>query len=489
MGRTIRSTAGAALICAAALASSKAYAGAFYVPEQGARAIGMGGATVAAPGEASGIFHNPASIAGAGLVNAEVAGVAVFPHFTFFRRPTTDPFGAPGNEIDFAASKNTNTAAVVPFVAATTNLGIEDLGVGLGVYVPFGSELEFPADGAQRNVVTRISLRAIHITPTVAYRFWKRLRVGVGVSFIHSSFALEQRNASPFVLGRPDDFPNPDPSTEGDTKIDASDSLRLGATFGAMYTDPDERFSVGASFMMPTKLNFRGTVNVTNSASAIVAMNDAQGNPLPAGSRTDNVALSIPLPAIARLGVRVHPIARVAVELDVNYQAWSTTRKETIFFEHNYPLLPQPGAQMNDITLDQSYRDTISVRLGGEVAPFESEAIPLKLRGGVLYDQSPIDDRHFDLLTPDSDKWGVSLGAGYAFDLSPRMKLGLDLAYMHLFYAERNIGPAAVGTDAAQSQAIPGSDRTILNKPAASFFYGVTRAGIDLLALGVTLRI
>jgi hypothetical protein len=63
------------------------------------------------------------------------------------------------------------------------------------------------------------------------------------------------------------------------------------------------------------------------------------------------------------------------------------------------------------------------------------------------------------------------------------------LAYMHLFYSERNIGPATVGTDQTLRQSIPGSDRTILNKPASSFFYGVTRAGIDLLALSISLRI
>src|SRR5262249_8020624 len=150
------------------------------------------------------------SIATSGLVNAQVDALGVFPHFTFFRRPTTDPFPTP-HEVDFAPVKNTNTAAVVPFLAGTSNLGVENLGVGLAVYVPFGSELEFPKDGAQRNVVTRISLRAIHITPTVAYRFWNRLSLGAGVSFIHSTFALEQRNASPFILGLPDNFPNPDP--------------------------------------------------------------------------------------------------------------------------------------------------------------------------------------------------------------------------------------------------------------------------------------
>jgi long-chain fatty acid transport protein len=192
---------------------------------------------------------------------------------------------------------------------------------------------------------------------------------------------------------------------------------------------------------------------------------------------------------ILRVGALVRPVPQVAIEIDANYQRWSTTRTQKIFFEHNYPLLPQPGALMNDIVLDQSYRDTVTLRLGTEVTPFDEASIPLKLRAGALYDQSPIDDRHFDLLTPDSDKLGLSAGAGYSIAVGRRAKLGLDLSYMHVFFAERDVAPRTIGTDASQSQEIPGSDRTILNKPAPSFFYGVTRASADLLAISVSLRI
>jgi long-subunit fatty acid transport protein len=144
---------------------------------------------------------------------------------------------------------------------------------------------------------------------------------------------------------------------------------------------------------------------------------------------------------------------------------------------------------MNDIVMERGYRDTVSLRLGTEIAPFDSPKYPLKLRAGGLYDQSPIDDRHFDLLTPDSDKWGVSAGAGYAVKLGPALALGIDLAYLHLFYAERNVAPGTIGTDPSAQQQVPGSAGTILNKPASSFFYGVTRASVDVLAMSLSLRI
>jgi long-chain fatty acid transport protein len=469
--------------------SRDARAGGFYVPEQGARSVGMADAVAAAPGEVSGIFHNPASLSTVGTLDAEVGGLLVFPSIRFFRRPATDPFApSPAQAtIDFPESKNTNGVGAVPLLGVAGNLGVKNLGVGVGVYVPFGAQLSFPVDGAQREVVTSVALQSIHVTPTVAYRLFDRLSVGVGVSYINSSFTLEQQNATAFILGSPNDFPNPPASSEGPTRIHLTDSLKFSASFGALYTDPDDRFSIGASLMAPTKLDLRGTVDVSNPN--ITALNDAQGNPLPAGHRTDAAALAIPLPAIGRLGVLVKPTACLAIEADVNYQAWSSTRTETIFFQHHYPLFPQPGAQMNDIVLERNYRDTVSVRLGAEFTPLASERTPLKLRAGVLFDQSPIDDRHFDLLTPDSDKWGISGGAGYALKLTEKAWLGLDLSYLHVFYAARDIGPETIGTDPSQQQTVPGSAGTILNKPASSFYYGVTRASIDLVALSVSLKI
>jgi long-chain fatty acid transport protein len=477
---------GAGLLAASPRA---ALAGGFYVPEQGARSVGMADAVVAAPGEVSGVFHNPASLSTVGLLDAEVGGLLVFPSFKFFRAPATDPF-APSpaqSTIDFPVSKNTNGVGAVPFLGVGSNLGVKNLGVGVGVYVPFGAQLSFPVDGAQKEVVTSIALQAVHITPTVAYRFFDRFSVGAGLSYVNSSFTLEQRNATAFILGDPNNFPNPPSSSEGPTRIQLTDSLKFSATFGALYADPDDRFSIGASLMAPTKLDLRGTVDVSNPN--ITPMNDAQGNPLPAGRRTDAAALAIPLPAIGRLGILVRPIRSVAIETDVNYQAWSSTQTETIFFQHHYPLFPQPGAVMNDIVLERNYHDTVSLRVGTEVTPLASPSTPLKLRAGALFDQSPIDDRHFDLLTPDSDKWCISGGAGYAVKFGEKIWLGLDLSYMHVFYAERDIGPATIGTDPSQKQGVPGSAGTILNKPASSFYYGVTRASVDLLAMSVSLKL
>jgi long-chain fatty acid transport protein len=473
---------GAAILAACTLAAPAASAGGFYVPEQGAKSVSMAGSGVTASGDVSAIFHNPAALVGAGKFQVEAGVMAVFPSFTFFRRPANNPFptGPSDRVFDFAPAKSEGGPGFVPFIGAASDLGVKDFALGVALYVPFGASLNLPESGSQRHVVTRVALHALHVTPTVAYRFAKRLSVGLGLSYINAAFHLEQRNASPFVLGNPDDFPNPSPDVEGATKIEAHDKARFGATLGVHYQDPSDKFALGTSVMIPTRLDFRGDVSVTNRPDAIVAMNDAQGNPLPAGRRDDAVALRMPLPLVVRLGAAVKPTPDVTIALDVNYQRWSTMRTLTLFFEHNYPLLPQPGAQMNDVLLHQSWRDTTTVRLATEITPLGPNGLPLKVRAGVLYDPSPIPDRNYDMTTPDADKLGLSLGAGYRFKLGETSSLGVDLAYMHLFFAERDIAPGPHGA---------GSDRTILNKPAPSFFYGVTRASVDLVALTASLRL
>ena len=462
----------------AMLSAGPALAGGYYVPEVGVRAVGMAGAVVADAQSPSAIFHNPAGLLGASGSEVELGGALVLPDVAFFRRPVTDPVN--GQTVQFAEAANSNRAGGVPFLAARFDLGRPDLALGVGAFVPFGATLDFPGDGAQRFVVTSVALRTVYLGPALAWQATSRLALGLSVSYVYADFALGQRNALQFVTGDPEANPNPDRGVEGDTRIEARDPFSLAATAGLQYGRPDDPFTLGLAVMAPTTLDLRGDAVVTNAA--IMPIADGAGGMLPAGRRQDEVAIALPLPLVLRAGVQVRPAATLTLALDVNWQRWSTNRRLVIDFAHSYPLLLTPGATMVDVTLDNRWRDTFSVRLGAEARPF---AAPLALRAGVLVDQSPIDDRRFDLLTPDSDKLGLSVGGSYRLAMGGSA-VSLELAFLQLFYRQRDVGPSEL-TDPGSGRAFPGSDRTILNKPAPSFFYGVTRTRISLLTLGARL--
>jgi long-chain fatty acid transport protein len=452
--------------------AARASAGGFYVPEIGSRAAGLGVAVVADAPDPSATFHNPAGLAEARGLQIELSANLFFPSVTFFRRPLIDP--NTGASLHFDGASNTNKVIPVPYFGAS--YGVSDrVTAGLAVYAPFGATLDFPRDGAQRQIVTSIALKTIFISPAVAVALPGGLSVGAAANVIWGDLALEQRNAIPYVTGDPEQYPDPGAGIEGSTRVAGRDPFSLGATIGVGWRAPDNRLRIGASVMTPVTLQLEGDAHVENSG--ISPLVDADNNVVQAsGAREDRARIALPLPLIARIGIAVRPTPRWRFEADVNWQRWSTSKALVVDFVHEYELLPTPGANLYDVRVENQWRDTWSARLGVEATPWST---PIALRAGALWDQSPVDDRHFSLLTPDSDKVGVTGGARWSRPMGDG-RLDFDLAAMHLFVGERNIAPASNGD--------PGSDGTILNKPAPSFFHGVTRAGFNTITVAVAWR-
>jgi long-chain fatty acid transport protein len=455
---------------------SAAHAGGFYVPEVGPRAVALGGAMAADDQDASTLFHNPAGLAGlAGRTEVQAASGLFLPDVSYFRRPVEDP--GTGETLRFDRVGNENAVIVAPWLGAAIALPRRDLELGLGLYAPFGATLEFPAEGAQRHVVTSISLRTIWVGPSLAWQGPGGLRLGASLAYVYGDLALEQANAIPYVTGDPEQFPDPDAGLEGKTRVQGSDPLSFGATLGAQWVSPGGRLVLGLSVTTPVTLEMEGDAVVQNAG--ITALVDAEGQVMqPAGERRDDVRLSLPLPLVARAGVRARVSDALHLSADVNWQRWSTFESLTIDFVNEYELLPTPGAYLYDVEVVNAWKDTFTVRLGAEARPF---AMPLTLRAGALFDQSPVGDRHFALTTPDSDKLGVSAGVGYRLPLAGGRALVVDASFMHLFLQERDVAPTADG--------MAGSAGTVLNKPAPSFYQGVTRAAFDILYVALTVQL
>jgi long-chain fatty acid transport protein len=452
------------------LASSGAHAGGFYVPEIGSRAASLGVAVTADVADPSATFHNPAGLAHADGLQLEVATDLFFPRITFFRRPLTDP--NTGANLHFDSASNTNTVIAAPFVGASYRVN-DRLTAGLAIYAPFGATLDYPEEGAQRQIVTSIALKTITVSPAIGIRLPGGFSAGVAANLIWGDLVLEQRNAIPYVTGDPEQYPDPQGEIQGSTHVAGRDPFSVGATVGVAWRN--ERLAIGASVMTPVTLHLEGQARVVNSG--ISPLVDENNNTLQAaGAREDDVRIRMPLPLVARFGVAVWPARHWRVEADVNWQRWSTFKNLDVDFVHEYELLPTPGAYLYDVRVENRWRDTWTARLGVEAEPW---AAPVVVRAGLLWDQSPIDNRHFSLLTPDSDKLGITAGARLTRTFNGE-RIDFDLAAMHLFLQERDIAPGPGGE--------PGSDGTILNKPAPSFFHGVTRAGFDLITVAVAWR-
>ncbi|MEO8554411.1 MAG: outer membrane protein transport protein, partial [Kofleriaceae bacterium] len=238
-----------------AICGSHASAGGFYVPEVGGRAAAMGAAVVADGDDPSAVFHDPANLVNTEGFQVEVAVDLVLPQVTFFRHPLTDP--NTGQFLHFDGASNTNAVIAVPFLGASYRVSPR-VAVGFAVDAPFGAALDFPAEGAQRQLLTGISLRAIAISPAVAVEVADGLAIGASANVITSDLVLEQRNSLTYVTGDPEQYPDPQGELQGTTHLAGSDPFSVGATIGINYRSPTGALRLGASVMTPVKLHMEG---------------------------------------------------------------------------------------------------------------------------------------------------------------------------------------------------------------------------------------
>ena len=102
--------------------------------------------------------------------------------------------GTPGGSAD---TNNFLKTSVIPFGYFTMPVD-EKLSFGLGVYVPFGAETDYPDDWGGRYMADKTVVKVINIQPTVAYKFTDQLSVGLGVI---GSYAEGELTRSVFTGG------------------------------------------------------------------------------------------------------------------------------------------------------------------------------------------------------------------------------------------------------------------------------------------------
>jgi long-chain fatty acid transport protein len=173
-------------------------------------------------------------------------------------------------------------------------------------------------------------------------------------------------------------------------------------------------------------------------------------------------------PAVLRLGVEMRPVAGLRVELAAVYEGWSIHDRIDILragkgtnltgvtgFPSPYPI--------GDLSIVRNFRDTFSVRLGGEYTG-GTKALGFKLRAGFVYDRSAIPPEYLSVLTLDVDKFTPTIGASLLIG-----KFSLDVVYAHVFGLNTTVDPtrariyalSPVRGDPVERTAVNGGDYTL----------------------------
>jgi long-chain fatty acid transport protein len=414
----------------------------FGIPGQGTCAMARAGVMAANPcPDGSAIFFSPAGLAGlsgtrltAGVTLIQIAGS--FTDDVLIRRTDLDDPLIP-------VPSGFVTHAITP-----------KLTVGAGVYVPYGLETRWPTTGFQgRFLAYNTKIRSLYVQPTVAYQVHPRLKVGVGVAYIHSSVELNQRldlseqlvPALTFTFAA---LGIPTGTDFGDSRLTA-DGNGFAVNVGGILKVSD-RLSIGGHWLTRKRITYKGdgmfrqiATNLLLPANnpllllagtpldGVVAPNFGAGAPLDS-TKGHKASTQVALPQQGRIGFAYKVRSNWTVMADYHHVGWGAFNTVTIDFDAADNTTP-------DFTLTPRNKDTHGFRLGTEYE-YSSRLV---LRGGYLYHTAaePID--FVTPVLPENDRNEVTVGLGYQVTT----RVHADVAYQYVRQNDRRgrVFPVTVG--------------------------------------------
>jgi long-chain fatty acid transport protein len=405
----------------------------FGLYEQGTCAMGRAGTGVAAPcGDGSAIFFNPAGLAGLQGGRATI-GVTLL-----------DVQGGFTDDIFQQRTKLDDPLLAIPQVYVAYGV-TPKLGIGLGLFAPYGLETRWPFSFDGRFAGYKNILRSVYVQPTVAYQVTPWLSLGGGLDIVRGTVELNQRldlAEAPVdpALGVPvgtvfGQFGIAPGTDFADAHLEASKTT-VTAHWGGIIKVND-KLSIGGRYLMRAKFDYSGTarfaqVNTNLILPATIAVGALT---LPAGTPID-VLLSAPPPNGLYLFNTV-----------LNTQAVSTTitNPEQVIFGLAYK--PRPGwmllgdyqftrwgkrfSQINldfqnapDRVLQERYQNTNGFRFAAEWA----KDAKWTFRGGYLYHEGAAPAETVTPLLPEADR--NEFTGGFTVELSRAFKA--DVAYQYI---------------------------------------------------------
>ena len=404
----------------------------FGIYEHNSCTMARGGVAAASPcPDGSAIFFNPAGLVG-------LSGTHLTAGVTLIRANG-------GFTDDFLLQRTDLDDPLIPVPSGfVTHALTPKLTIGAGVYVPYGLETKWPTAGFEgRFLGYNTKIRSIYVQPTVAYEVDPRLKLGLGVAYVHGSVELNQRVdlSEQLVTGQTFTFAAlgiPTGTDFADSRLTA-DGNGFAVNVGAILKISDQ-LSIGAHWLTRKTMTYKGDgtfrqipTNLTLAAGnplglpggtpvdAVVGPQFAAGAPLDA-TRGHKASTQFMLPQQGSIGFAYKLRSNWTVMADYQYVGWGAFHSVTVDFDAADNTTP-------DFTLTPDNKDTHGFRIGTEY----QHSSKLTLRGGYLYHTAAEPTEFVTPLLPENERNAVTVGLGY--QLTPG--LHADLAYQYIKQNDR----------------------------------------------------
>lgn len=456
--------------------ASYARAGGFdELPDQGAQALGRGGAFTAKADDSTAMYWNIAGIARQRGTKLAINSNIHFNTFYFQRSGTyadnaTDP-ATPWGGKPYPLVEDKNTSFVLPMMTATTDLGLsERLTFGAGVWGPSATGRTFPIGIGGKPAPSRydfVQSNSVVMFPTLgaAYRVTRDIDIGVSGHLVVADFnELTISYADVGACKSTEDF-----------RCDAEGTLKASGMSGAgsvgVLARVTPSIQLGAQFRSPASVRADGVI----------------ASKLPTGASLPDAPASVTLdlPWIMRAGVRYVGMNRTLEQYDIEanatYEAWGSAQGEgnTVVTSD----LTGASKEPTRITSVHRWKDTVSVRLGGAYnVPFGarddgSNDGVMSIRAGAFYDSPTTDSAYTRLDANTLAKLAGTVGVGFK-----TRSIAVNFAYAAVASMSRTVDDGDVRPN---NGAKGGATVDAQGKPLPAVNNGEYRAFTHVLSFGV----
>lgn len=441
---------------ALAFAATAAQASGYHFGTQSVTAQSTANAAAAEAADASTIFYNPAGLAK--LENHEITAAinAVAPHIKYSDAEATYRRGGKVN--GETGGKITDDIVIAPHVYGAYKVN-DDVTVGVGMYVPFGSSTEYSKDSVLRHHLNQLGLTTIAVEPVVAYQFHPQHSVGVGAIAQYSTAELRKYadwdatgSVSALASAQASQQVGFPVRVDATGKADGHAEVK-GKDWGFGYQlawmwDVNDRARVGVNYRSKVEHKLEGTADwqadgamVQAAYPTLIGKTRAEGGNgyVPHEKASVNI--------VTPESLSVHGMYKATDKLnlfgDVTWTRHSRFNKAELVFENTKNI---GGGNKSDRTIiTPNWRNTYKVAIGGSYQYSE----PLQLRAGIAFDQSPVRGAESRLNTlPDGNRIWYSVGAKYQY----RKNHVFDVAYSHIHINDTTFNAAASTGDNVDSK-------------------------------------
>lgn len=407
--------------------AQQALASGYHFGTQSATSQSTANSAAAEAANASTIFTNPAGLTH--LPNHQISGTLnlVAPHISYSNAQAQYYRGG-----EVSGSDNGKiTADIVPAPHLYGAYKLNDkVALGLGVYIPFGSETEYDQDSKLRYNINRLGLTTVAVEPVVSFKVADKHSVGVGLIAQYSKAKLRKyADWSAGVPQLPPTIPNRD-AMAGYANV-KGDDWGFGYHLGWMF-DASERTRIGASYRSAVKHTLTGTAD-WNAEGAVAQrlFNTTIGLPMSEGGngyvKGEGASIAITTPESASIHAMHKATDKLNLFGDVTWTRHSRFNQADLIYENmkRTPEYATTGITSNTTSITPKWRDTFKVAVGGSYQLTN----PLQIRAGIAFDQSPVRSAETRLNTlPDGNRIWYSAGIKYDF----KKGHSLDVAYSHI---------------------------------------------------------